>query len=191
MKSTVDNDMAIEEAEVASGAQGHSRQTSTSTISGPLPTDSMVTVRLSDPPVAPAMKANPPASNDNTSPKIQELERQPELDSMRVGSISDIDNNAAILEEELQDTQRRSSVSMASVVEEEQSIRTSGTVRSRSDTSGSFSSNGSAKVDWDELERSEEQAPRDEGSDEVSFHTIDGQTVYQFQTVYRVPPCSP
>lgn len=176
--STVDNGMAAEEAGVASGVQAHSRQTSTSTISGPLPTDSMVTVRLSDPPVAPASEANPPASNDNTFPKIQELEGQPELDSMRVGNISDIDKNAAILEEGPQENHRRSSISMASVVEEGESIRTSGTIRSRSDTSGSFSSNGSAKVDWDELERSEEQAPRDEGSDEVICNTIGDFIVY-------------
>ncbi len=42
------------------------------------------------------------------------------------------------------------------------------TLRSRSESSGSFSSsNGSAQVDWDELEKEEVQAPRDEGSDEV------------------------
>ena len=47
------------------------------------------------------------------------------------------------------------------------------TLRSRSDSSGTFSSSdGSAQVDWDELEKEEDQAPRDEGSDEVGFPEI-------------------
>ena len=42
------------------------------------------------------------------------------------------------------------------------------TLRSRSSSSGTFSSSdGSAQVDWDELEKEEVEAPRDEGSDEV------------------------
>lgn len=40
-------------------------------------------------------------------------------------------------------------------------------LRSRSNSSGTFSSLASAHVDWDELDKSEEQAPRDECSDEV------------------------
>ncbi|KAI9811080.1 MAG: hypothetical protein M1827_005662 [Pycnora praestabilis] len=38
--------------------------------------------------------------------------------------------------------------------------------RSRSNSSGTSLSDGSTHVDWDELEKSEEQEPRDEGSDE-------------------------
>lgn len=43
--------------------------------------------------------------------------------------------------------------------------------RSRSNSSGTLSSVGSAHVDWDELDKSEEQAPRDECSDEVCCKT--------------------
>ncbi len=61
---------------------------------------------------------------------------------------------------------RQSSRSMGSFEEEDQSTIT---LRSRSDSSGTFSSSdGSAQVDWDELEKEEDQAPRDVGSDEVS-----------------------
>lgn len=61
---------------------------------------------------------------------------------------------------------RHSSRSMGSLEEGDQSTIT---LRSRSDSSGTFSSSdGSAQVDWDELEREEDQAPRDEGSDEAS-----------------------
>ena len=49
--------------------------------------------------------------------------------------------------------------------QEELVASASSTIRSRSDSSGS---GASAQVDWEELEKSEEQAPRDEGSDEVS-----------------------
>ena len=48
------------------------------------------------------------------------------------------------------------------------------TIRSRSDSS---TSGGSAQVDWEELEKSEEQAPRDEGSDEVG-NSRDVSVVY-------------
>lgn len=62
---------------------------------------------------------------------------------------------------------RQSSRSIGSFEEEDHSTIT---LRSRSDSSGTFSSSdGSAQVDWDELEKEEDQAPRDEGSDEVSF----------------------
>ena len=44
------------------------------------------------------------------------------------------------------------------------------TLRSRSSSSGTISSSdGSAQVDWDELEKEEVEAPRDEGSDEVGM----------------------
>ncbi len=60
---------------------------------------------------------------------------------------------------------RHSSVSGESLEEEDESTIT---LRSRSSSSGTFSSSdGSAQVDWDELEKEEVEAPRDEGSDEV------------------------
>ena len=60
---------------------------------------------------------------------------------------------------------RHSSRSVGSFEEGDESTIT---LRSRSDSSGTFSSSdGSAQVDWEELEKEEDQAPRDEGSDEV------------------------
>lgn len=64
---------------------------------------------------------------------------------------------------------RQSTVSMLSAVDESNSDTASISVRSRSDSSGTFSSLGSANVDWIELEKKEEEAPRDETSDEVGF----------------------
>lgn len=150
----------LEETGIASHC--HSRHPSTSTImSGPLPTDSMVTVRLSDPPVASSLDKTHP-SHHHVAPVVEETD-----------SISDTHENAIISDQGTQDMARESILSMISVIEDEPSIATSGTIRSRSDTSGSFSSNNSVQVDWEELEKSEEQAPRDEGSDEVGALAVD------------------
>ena len=160
-----------EEANFASCAPIHSRHPSTSTISGSLPTDSMVTVRLSDPQLASTSKTALPVGNHVAPSDCQPLEEHHTTGLMHSNSVSDIDHDTAIFDEGSQDIEGMSTDSVASIVEEELSIRTSGTIRSRSDTSGSFSSNGSAQVDWDELERSEEKAPRNEGSDEVQTPT--------------------
>ena len=64
---------------------------------------------------------------------------------------------------------RQSTMSILSAVDESNSDTASISVRSRSDSSGTFSSLGSANVDWTELEKKEEEAPRDETSDEVGF----------------------
>ena len=135
-----------------------------------LPTDSMVTVRLSDPLVVPSSAISPdnqisvaalaqflPASTGHESVLHEDtLEASHNYHTSLGTSLSqdengtDSDEDAVAVVEDYQE----SSVSMRSV-------------RSRSDSSGSsLSSNGSAQVDWDQLERSEEQAPRDEGSDE-------------------------
>lgn len=133
----------------------------------PLPTDSMVTMRLSDPLVVPSSAISPDnqisvAALAQFLPGQDPVLHHDTLDSSHNNHTSsgeglsqddndtDPDENAVILGEEYQEF----TVSMTSV-------------RSRSDSSGSaLSSNGSAQVDWDELEKSEEQAPRDEGSDE-------------------------
>ena len=131
-----------------------------------LPTDSMVTVRLSDPLVVPSSAISP--ENQISVAALAQFLPDPRgqnpvlhehtLDAshnnhtflLQDDKGTDPDENAVVLGDEYQE----STVSMTSV-------------RSRSDSSGStLSSNGSAQVDWDELEKSEEQAPRDEGSDE-------------------------
>ena len=160
----------MEEAQASAGGYSHhSRNHSAATITGPLPTDSMVTVRLSDPPVASSLEISSGTNNNVIPVDGQVLGARQEANALCSNNHLITNEEAVILDDEddSQDLGRRSMHSMTSIAEEEQSIRMSGTVRSRSDTSGSFSSNGSAQVDWDELEKSEEQAPRDEGSDEV------------------------
>lgn len=135
-----------------------------------LPTDSMVTVRLSHPLVVPSSAISPdnqisvaalaqflPDPNGQDSVRREDTlaashnNHTPEGRSLLQDVIgTDPGEDAIVPGEECQE----STVRMTSV-------------RSRSDSSGSTpSSNGSAQVDWDELEKSEERAPRDEGSDE-------------------------
>lgn len=168
-------------AEAASGGQSDIRHHSASTVNGPLPTDSMVTVELSDSPVAPIFETS---SHDDI-----EVHNDTEEDSLcvdqshkeareRKGSAlvdqrsSTDDENVIIFEEDPKELCRESTVSMASIIENRRSLSAAGTIRSRSDSSGTLSSTESAQVDWDELERSEEQAPRDEGSDEVGSGAV-------------------
>ena len=130
----------------------------------PLPTDSsMVTVRLSDPLVVPASAISPdnqisvatlahylPGQDLGLHENTLDTSTATSHGLLQGNNGTDPDENAVVLGEDYQE----STVSMTSL-------------RSRSDSSGSsLSSNGSAQVDWDELEKSEEQAPRDEGSDE-------------------------
>lgn len=136
---------------------------------------SMVTVRLSDTPVASSSEISPKhqiteAELAQYLPETQKQELETSLHHHHKSVVSaqflsgtegqhtdlgesnslETDEDAIIVGEEI----RNSSASMASI-------------RSRSDSSGStLSSNGSVQVDWEELEKSEEQAPRDEGSDE-------------------------
>ena len=134
----------------------------------PLPTDSMVTVRLSDPLVVPSSAISPdnqisvaalaqflpgqdPVLHDDTLESSHNNHTSSDQGLSQDNKDTDPDDESAVV---LGEEYQESTVSMASV-------------RSRSDSSGSaLSSNGSAQVDWDELEKSEEQAPRDEGSDE-------------------------
>jgi len=137
--------------------------------------DSMVTVRLSDP--------EPEVSIHNEITEEEALEEFPEMgDEEDFAAKTDnqivYEHQAPMSPEEAKvvqrihrdsvtSIQRESVLSMLSAVEEGGSDTASRTIRSRSDSSGTYSSNGSAHVDWDELDKSEEQAPRDEGSDEV------------------------
>ena len=166
--------MATEEA-ISMEAAAESHETAavgeSDTRSILLPTDSMVTVRLSDPLIVPSSAISPenqisvaalaqflpesrgqdPILQEDTSDAFEINHTAPGQGSLlQDDNGTDRDENAVAIGDEYQE----STVSMTSV-------------RSRSDSSGStLSSNGSAQVDWDELEKSEEQAPRDEGSDE-------------------------
>ena len=181
MATKDDHVLLHDTAEVASGGQSDIRHHSTSTVDGPLPTDSMVTVELSDSPVASISERS---SYDNievhNDPEEHSLgvdrshnEAQEQQESALVDQRSSIDDeNAIIFEEDPKELSRESTASMASIVEDRGSLSAASTIRSRSDSSGTLSSTESVHVDWDELERSEEQAPRDEGSDEVGSGAV-------------------
>lgn len=142
-------------------------------------TDSMVTIRLSDPGVSSDTDLSCPRS----TAKVEAPEEFPKMvdvnNSKAVESNSALyEHQAPMLEEEaniaqsihqesVASSQRESAVAMLSAIEDGSSDTTTPmSIRSRSDSTGTFSSIGSAHVDWDELDKSEEQAPRDEGSDE-------------------------
>lgn len=139
-------------------------------------TESMVTIRLSNSTIAPledsAIEDSPidaPLSKEKqdgpTDPRkdrstVHDLQAAPEA----------VDEEASVLEEEVklfQRSHRMSTISMPSIAEEAGSMEGSRSFRSRSNSSGTLSSHGSTHVDWEELDKSEESAPRDEGSDEV------------------------
>ncbi|KAL8802004.1 MAG: hypothetical protein Q9182_004081 [Xanthomendoza sp. 2 TL-2023] len=121
-------------------------------------TNSMITVRLSDSTIMPPEDCAIEDSPVEVSP-MEGIATRTET----------IDPSDSILEEEVklfQRSHRMSTVSMPSIAEEVAAPHTP-SLRSRSDSSGTLSSSaGSAHVDWEELDKSEESAPRDEGSDE-------------------------
>ncbi|KAL9028415.1 MAG: hypothetical protein Q9196_003220 [Gyalolechia fulgens] len=85
------------------------------------------------------------------------------------GLQTNADPDARILQAEVklfQRSHRMSTISMPSIAEEVDLVPRPASFRSRSDSSGTLSSSSSAHVDWEELTRAEEAAPRDEGSDE-------------------------
>ncbi|KAL8655938.1 MAG: hypothetical protein Q9210_000576 [Variospora velana] len=171
-------DTLIASASEAALTMSHSESTLADQPSTPpsLYTNSMVTIRLSDSTIVPpedcAIEDSPVETSmceedtaaDDTDqnepyPAGQEIQDSPES----------ISTEANILEAELKlfhRMHRMSTVSMPSIAEEGDPARETRSIRSRSDSSGTLSSAGSTHVDWEELDKSEEAAPRDEGSDE-------------------------
>lgn len=128
----------------------------------PFPTDSMVTVRLSEismPSLTTATTISVPEalsctqSLDSTEPenlfngKLGPIQKQNDKVSSGMNAMSD------------SSVERESMSSTFSSSEKQQTG-----AKSRD----SFSSTSSLQFDWDELDKSEEQVPRDEESDEVS-----------------------
>jgi hypothetical protein len=151
----------------------------------PQPTDSMVTVRLSDP--SPGFEQ----SEEHGASEPPALKIDTDVAAKRLSS-SSVDVPAADAEtpttpfQDVEDQQEQEQEPPSGVVAkemgpssdtvsvgEEQQLLTSneakidGAQRTRSDSSTTSISEGSDGVDWEELERNEEQEPRDEGSDEV------------------------
>lgn len=139
--------------------------------SSPPSTYSMVTVRLSD-----AMFEFPAAEvahglveEDSAGHEIPKRESKQELVE-EVRSIKDSEYHSfQSLDDDLNEALPKNGASRASrsIVDGKSSRFNSDAFRSRSNSSRTSSSAASAQVDWDELDKSEEQAPRDECSDEV------------------------
>ena len=162
--------MATEAISTEAAADSHETASARESDIRLLPTDSLVTVKLSDPLVVPSSAISPdnqisvaalaqflpdPTGHESILPE-DTLEASHNYHSSRGGSLSQ-DENCNDPDED----------AVAAVEDYQESSFSMRSVRSRSDSSGSsLSSNGSAQVDWDQLEKSEEQAPRDEGSDE-------------------------
>ncbi|KAL8691879.1 MAG: hypothetical protein Q9218_002984 [Villophora microphyllina] len=138
-------------------------------------TDSMVTIRLSDSTIMPledcAIEDSPidPHTGEGTGDGSNEPRAVHDNTHDPSRATEPVDGEAQVLEEEVklfQRSHRLSTISMPSIAEEGDTVQESRSFRSRSNSSGTLSSNGSTHVDWEELDKSEESAPRDEGSDE-------------------------
>ena len=133
----------------------------------------MVDVRLSDPgEQALSPREGTIAGIESGSPVEPFPQMESNIDPTMDDSVPCRQHDHGIPLEEVkvfQKIHRQSTMSMLSAVDESNSDTASISVRSRSDSSGTFSSLGSANVDWIELEKKEEEAPRDETSDEVGF----------------------
>ena len=131
----------------------------------PFPTDSMVTVRLSEtsiPPVADASDIiipKPPFCNAFRESKGMEYisENSPQNEEPSSNT-----NASFEMTEESE-----SIIASINNAEEQQNGTRRSNPRSESKSRSSFSSISSAQFDWDELDKSEEQVLRDEESDEV------------------------
>ncbi|KAL9014459.1 MAG: hypothetical protein Q9173_000895 [Seirophora scorigena] len=138
-------------------------------------TNSTVTIRLSDSTIQPledcAIEDSPiePSTCEDTAADVTDQE-EPDTAGQGMQDLPENnDTEARILEAEVklfQRMHRMSTTSMPSIAEEGDSAPVARSSRSRSDSSGTLSSAGSNRVDWEELDKSEEAAPRDEGSDE-------------------------
>lgn len=146
------------------------------TVQASLKIDSMVTIRLSNSTIVPsecAVEDSPIEAplNEAMAEDMTHLEESENPDHALHEFTEANDADAHVLEAEVkffQRIHRMSTISMPSIAEEGEPTREKGSIRSRSDSSGTLSSAGSTHVDWEQLDKSEEAAPRDEGSDEVS-----------------------
>lgn len=129
-----------------------------------LPTDSMVTVPLSETDGAPA------ADDDLVSPALQQ---QPDITTHQERSMSSRPSSGEIM---AAFGTRRShdghqspvlASPTISLTDDDPPKTPTSAERSRSNSHGS---DQSAHVDWAELEKKEEQEPQEEGQDEVSCH---------------------
>ena len=144
--------------------QGHAQRTGAAT-------DSMVTIRLSDvAPLSPVGEISNEQSFDGPSADdFSGIRSDGDLtQDHEDGLFSRLDMPMAAHElEQAHMVREEASTSSSIVTPKNRPTLAINTPRPRSDSSKTHSSVGSGHVDWDQLDRSEEQAPRDECSDEV------------------------
>ncbi|KAI9809235.1 MAG: hypothetical protein M1825_002526 [Sarcosagium campestre] len=136
----------------------------------PLPTDSMVTIRLSDPLTDPGLPISDEVqiTSSLNTPSHGNTESGGDLEQV----VPQTDISAGEDCCEVFDSLPNSTYVDTAVVEEPEIGMTnlSRTDRPRSSSAGSHSSQGSGRVDWDGLEKTEEEEPKEEGSDQsVAF----------------------
>lgn len=137
-------------------------------------TISMVTVRLSDSEpstslVQPELQQDDLDATSRTRLSVEDIEfaRRPKS-AMDIGEVQTSHYNG------IEESIRTSAISGSS---EEHGVGAASDIdpichRSRRGSSSTTSSDSSTRVDWEELEKTEEQEPRDEGSDEVHLHPM-------------------
>ena len=150
--------------------------------SQPLPTDSMVSISLSDPIpdtiVEDDMETKSidsditvePVRNSNPRRSSADIFGGVDLETEINGSSEDSKDESAVIDSPSEPDQNQVEAAAAAL---------EGKPRSRRQTSNSISSDGSSEddfpVDWEGLEKNEESEPRDEASDEVSgFSSLSG-----------------
>ena len=141
-----------------------SRSTRVHVDSAPLSTDSMVTVRLSDPIV----------STSVTPPRLNVIAEAGNPDFLEIDNTRSVRSCTPCtefqdLDEEREGISQRTSATHITEDAMEESDFTSDAPNNWP-TSDSAGTDGSeSEVNWDELERTEEREPRDQGSDEVGY----------------------
>lgn len=130
--------------------------------------DSMVSVRLSvsEPYVPEDVAHRPTATAVHYQTNLDEYAVEEPIDQ-HIDDHDQLEKTGAAEDVSSRTHEHRASVASSSVPSCGDEGASASTVRSRSNSSTTASSSNSTPVDWDELERSEEQEPRDEGSDEV------------------------
>lgn len=178
----------VEHAGSSEEPEAHTDVISSSTIS-------MVTVRLSDSEpseslVDPELQHNDADATYQTRLSVDDIDfAQHPKSAMDIGEVHTPQHNEM-------DISRRTSALSGSSEEHGVGVATD-TVpsndRSRRGSSSTISSDSSTRVDWEELEKTEEQESKDEGSDEVLLRSngmVLQRTVLLIFTVHRLPPRS-
>lgn len=131
-------------------------------------TDSMCTVRLSDSQSILSTTEQVPTTSEEVTEAPKRVESDTPIDVETSASEAPVEDGQQQFSEDVSKSESPSgSIMMQSSVEDLPHDDNTVTMSSRSSGSDSETIEGTMGVDWDGLGRSEEQEPRDEGSDEV------------------------